>query len=145
MLGGTRLATHAMEFEPPNSTPWCTGLAPGASGHHRSPSAYFGLFGPGLAALLLLGARRSWRDAPVQRRVRVLVATGTGTAFLLVALVPVPFARRGDAVAQPVVPSSLYYHGDHLGSVLVVTDANGARVGAPAAFEPWGRTIGASR
>ena len=116
---------------------------PGAGSRGRRPSPFdlFGLFAPGLVALLLLGARRGWRGVPEPRRARVLVATATGTAFLLVTLVPVPFARRGDAVAQSVVPSSLYYHGDHLGSVLVVTDANGALVGAPAAFEPWGRTI----
>ena len=141
MLGGARIATHAMPFEPPLPPPTCAGLAPGAPGNDPSPFDVFGLFAPGLAALLLLGARRGWRRVPLQQRARVLVAAGTGTAFLLVAMVPVPFARRGDAVAQTIVPSSLYYHGDHLGSVLVVTDANGALVGEPAAFEPWGRLI----
>ncbi len=140
-LGGARIATHAMAFEPPLPTPRCAGLMPGVAASDASPFDLFGLFAPGLAALLLLGARRGWRGVAVQQRARVLIATGTGTAFLLVALVPVPFARRGDAVAQSLVPSSLYYHGDHLGSVLVVTDANGALVGAPAAFEPWGRLI----
>jgi RHS repeat-associated protein len=138
-LDGARIATHTMNFVPPVPPPGCAGHGPAAPGRDSSP---FDFFAPGLAALLLLGARRGFRGIPVEKRARVLVATGTGTAFLLVALVPVPFARRGEAIAQSGVPSSVYYHGDHLGSVLVVTSANGARVGAPSSFEPWGRLIG---
>ncbi len=140
-LGGARIATHTMTFVPPAPPPGCAGLGSAAAGRESSPLDLFGLFAPGLAALLLLGVRRGLRGIPVERRARVLVATGTGTAFLLVALVPVPFAHHGEAVAQSSVPASVYYNGDHLGSVLVVTGPEGGLVGAPASFEPWGRQI----
>jgi peptidoglycan L-alanyl-D-glutamate endopeptidase CwlK len=140
-LDGARIATHTMNFVPPVPPSGCAGQGPGGLGRDLPPFDLFGLFAPGLAALLLLGGRRGLRSIPLERRARVLVATGTGTAFLLVALVPVPFAHRGEAIAQSGVPSSVYYHGDHLGSVLVVTGANGALVGAPSSFEPWGRLI----
>jgi peptidoglycan L-alanyl-D-glutamate endopeptidase CwlK len=141
-LGGARIATHTMSFVPPVPPPGCAGQGPGAPSRDASPFDFFGLFAPGLAALLLLGALRSLRGTAVEQRARVLVATGTGTAFLVVALVPVPFAHRGEALAQSGVPTSVFYHGDHLGSVLVVTGASGGLVGTPASFEPWGRRIG---
>jgi RHS repeat-associated protein len=141
-LDGARIATHTMNFVPPVPPPGCAGQGPGTPSRDSSPFDLFGLFAPGLAVLLLLGARRGLPGIPVEHRARVLVATGTGTAFLLVALVPVPFLHRGEAVAQSGVASSVYYHGDHLGSVLIVTGANGAPISAPSSFEPWGRPIG---
>jgi RHS repeat-associated protein len=144
-LAGARIATHAMNFQPPIVPPAsCVAAAPGLALHDASPLDLLGLFAPGFAALLLLGVRRRWRGVPAPRRVRLFVATGTGTAFLLVALVPVPFEQRGAARAQAGVPSSRFYHADHLGSVHLVTDANGAVVGGPTTFDPWGRTLGAS-
>ncbi len=141
-LGGARIATHTMAFVPTIPPPSCAAQSLGAAGRDASPFDWLALFAPGIAALLLLGVRRGLRGVPIERCGRVLVATGTGTAFLLVALVPVPFADRGEASAQTAIPSSVYYHGDHLGSVLLVTGANGAVVGTPASFEPWGRQIG---
>ncbi len=139
-LGGARIATHAMSFQPPLTPPGhCAGAT--AIGRDASPADLLALFSPGLAALLLLGVRRGWRRVPAERRARVLVATGTGTAFLLVAMLPVPFEEHGDARAGSGVPASLYYHGDLLGSVRLVTDANGAPVGARATFDPWGRNL----
>ena len=143
-LGGTRIATHTMPFEPPVVPPGnCTGS--GAGIHPGDPfDELLALFAPGLAALLLLGVGRGIRRVPAPRRARALVAAATGAAFLLVALVPVPFADRGDARAQADAPMSVFYHGDHLGSVLVATDANGARVGSPTNFDPWGRSLSAT-
>lgn len=142
-LGGTRIATHTMNFQPPVAPPGdCAGPAPGVAPHDASPLDLLGLFAPGLAALLLLGARRGWRTIPAPRRARVLVATGTGTAFALVALVPVPFEQRGDARAQVGVPPAQFYHADHLGGVHLVTDATGSVVDGPTTFDPWGRTLG---
>lgn len=144
-LGGTRIATHTMNFQPPVAPPGnCAGPVPGVAAHDASPLDLLGLFAPGLVALLLLGARLGWRAVPAPRRARVLVATGTSTAFALVALVPVPFAQRGDARAQAGVSSSRFYHADHLGSVHLVTDGNGAVVGGPTTFDPWGRALGTS-
>ena len=65
-----------------------------------SPFDLFFLFAPGLAACALVFARRGWRTLPVGARGRVLVAAGTGSAFLLVTSVPVPFGLRGAAIAQ---------------------------------------------
>ena len=141
-LDGARIATHAMDFVPPVPPRGCAGIAPGAPLRTPSPFDAFGLFAPGLAALLLLGAGRRIRAIPAERRARALVAIGTGTAFALVALVPAPFARRGEASAQSTAVSSVYYHGDHLGSVRVVTGPSGAQIGATAVFDAWGLSIG---
>ena len=141
-LEGARIATHTMDFVPRVPPRGCAGIAPGAPLRTQSPFELFGLFAPGFAALLLLGAGRRIRAIPGERRVRALVAVGTGTAFALVALVPVPFARCGEASAQSAAASSVYYHGDHLGSVRVVTGTSGAQVGATAVFDAWGRSIG---
>jgi hypothetical protein len=95
-LGGARIATHAM-FELPVPTPRCAGVARGGeTSTHLSVSA------PGLAA--------SWHRAPhgaaPDRGARGCGRHGTGTAFLLVTLVPVPLtSRRRASTGRPV---SLY-------------------------------------
>jgi RHS repeat-associated protein len=133
-LGGLRIATHAIPFAAPPTTPICAGAAP-AAGAPGSPLDLLALFAPGLAALALWQLRRA---SP-----RRLVAVGTGASFLAVVSVPGSLAGGGAARAQLAGAASLYHHADHLGSTLLVTDAQGRVAGEPAGYEPWGRPLAA--
>jgi RHS repeat-associated protein len=95
--------------------------------------------GAGLALLLLYGSaavllwQLALRLGP-ERRLGTLVALGTGSAFLVVFLVP-PGLRPARAQATPGIT---YYHQDHLGSTVIVT-------GGPAAtrvvYAPFGKVV----
>lgn len=142
-IDGQRIATHTLPLDPP-SQPRCAGALP-PLGAPADPLDLFGLFAPGLAALALMLARRGWRRIPAAARARVAVAAGTGTAFCIATLAPLPGSNRDRAQAQGTAPPSLYYHRDHLGSVIAVTDATGAAITAPIAYRAWGDTESGSQ
>lgn len=137
-IDGLRIATHTLPLDPP-SQPRCAGGVPPLDAP-PDPLDLLALFAPGLAVCALLLARRGWRRIPASTRSRVAVATGTGTAFLVATLAPLPWGSRDRAEAQGSEAASLYYHRDHLGSITAVTDATGAALATPIAYRAWGET-----
>lgn len=136
-IDGQRIATHTLPLDPP-SQPRCAGGVPPLGA--PDPLDLLALFVPGLVAYGLLLGRRGWRRIPVHTRGRVAVAAGTGTAFFVATIAPLPWGDRGAAHAQAGAPASLYYHRDHLGGVTLVTDRSGAAQAAPISYRAWGAT-----
>ena len=129
-LAGRVIAVHDTPHDP-NVVPGSCSGSPSAS-TLVDPAGFAGLFAPGLAALLafaLLQARRRRAEAglsgwpvpaPIALSWRVVVASTTAGVFVLVISVPVPLLGPGTASA--VSPASVtYYHGDQLGSSVVLT------------------------
>jgi RHS repeat-associated protein len=137
-IDGQRIATHTLPLDPP-SQPRCAGVVP-ARGAPIDPFDLLGLLAPGFVAYALLLAGRGWRRLPAPVRARAAVATGTGTAFFVATVAPLPWGGRDVARAQGGGPASVYYHRDHLGSVVVATDAAGAAIAARVAYRAWGAT-----
>jgi RHS repeat-associated protein len=128
------IAVHDTPHDPNVVPGGCSGSPPGAT--RIDPAGFAGRFAPGLAALLafaLLQARRrrraeaepaltpGWATAPpMLLSWRVGVAATTAGVFVLVVSIPVPLLGPGTASA--VSPASVtYFHGDHLGSSVVLT------------------------
>ena len=127
------IAVHEAAHDPTQVPPSCSG-SPSAA-ERVDPAGFVLLFAPGLAALLglaLLQARRRRAEAglalspsfpvspPMALSWRVGVAVTTAGVFVLVISIPVPLL--GPGTAHAVSPASVtYYHGDHLGSSVVVT------------------------
>ena len=132
-LAGRVIAVHEAAHDPTQVPPSCSG-SPSAA-ERVDPAGFVLLFAPGLAALLglaLLQARRRRAEAglalspsfpvspPMALSWRVGVAVTTAGVFVLVISIPVPLL--GPGTAHAVSPASVtYYHGDHLGSSVVVT------------------------
>ena len=131
MLGGQVIAVHAEGFVASGggggggcaALPLPAGLPPG------SGLTLLLLYGFAAVALAHVGLRLS-----PERRLTALVALGTGSAFLVVFVVP-PGLRPARAQATPGIT---YYHQDHLGSTVIVT-------GGPAAtrvvYAPFGKVV----
>jgi RHS repeat-associated protein len=135
-LAGTVIASHQASYNPGSGGPGiCVALLPVVDGDWRAP---LGLFAPGLCAFVLLQVGFALRRRPRGARLRVVLAAGTGGVFLVATSVPLPglvSEARADA------PGVTYYHGDYLGSSLVIT--NGTDV-QQVLYRPFGEAAPSS-
>jgi RHS repeat-associated protein len=131
-LAGRVIAIHDTPHDPNIVPGGCSG-SPSALTPF-DPAGFAGLFAPAVIALLglaLIQARRRRAEAGLRLSPaaasprlalswRVGVAAATAGVFVLVISIPVPLFGPGTASA--VSPSNVtYFHGDHLGSSVVVT------------------------
>ena len=142
LFDGERIATHGMAFTPPGPPPSCGAIAPAGFAPGGDPGDLLFLFAPGIAAVLLALGYDALRRRPAGQRGIAVISVTTGTAFLVVTSMPAPFGRLGAAEAQSGGATSIYYHVDHLGSVVAVTDPTGALVYTRSFYEPYGRQVG---
>jgi RHS repeat-associated protein len=131
-LGGTVIASHEASYNPGGGG-GCSALLPALSGDWGAP---FGLLAPGLFAFMLLQLGFALRRRPRGARLRPVLAAGTAGVFVVATSLPfpgvVPEARAADW------PGVTYYHGDHLGSSVVITDETGAQV-EQILYRPFGQ------
>jgi RHS repeat-associated protein len=93
-----------------------------------------GLLGPGLFAFVLLQVGFALRRRPHGARLRPVLAGGTAGVFLVATSVPLPGLVPEARAATPT--GVTYYHGDHLGSSVVIT--NGTNV-EQVLYRPFGQ------
>jgi len=125
LLDGQTIATDERSYNgSPPSGGGCSSLAPAL--------ALDGPEGPlGLLFLLLPGVWLVVRPAALRLRAegrlgRAGMAVATSGAFLAFVSTPAPFGRLGGGEAWAASPAGVvYYHRDHLGSSVVLTDAQG--------------------
>lgn len=137
-LAGAIIATHDVGYDPDAPPGGCAGAVPAWQG--GLGSSVLGLFPPCLVALLA-----SWAVGRSRRRpqpVWLLVgAPSMGIVFLVVVSIPVGPWRTKAQAASPA--NVTYYHGDHAGSPVVVTDALGAVV-SRFVYRPFGQAVAIS-
>ncbi len=154
-LAGNEIAVHDTAYDP-NAPIGCSGT-PGAVVGPVDPAGLAVLFAPGIAGLLgfaLLQTRRRRAAARLALaragievtsapRWQVGLAATTGVVFVAVVSIPVPLFGPGNGNAIAVSPASVtYYHGDHLGSSVVMTsDAAGSPLVRHIIYRPYGGVV----
>jgi len=141
-LAGATIAVQSKTYDPQQPPGGCASLVPSLPGEGGT---VLELCFPGLAALVLLSLERAYR----RRRGEIwrpVVALTIVTVFGTVTLVPYPFGGLGSGTARAQAaapPGVIYYHGDHLGSAVVITDSSGASV-QQALYRPFGSAVPAT-
>ena len=137
-LAGTVIASDEATYDPtPPPPPVCHGSPPALEVDWRGP---LGLLAPGLWAFLLLQVGFAVRRRPQGARLRPVLAAGTAGVFLVATSIPLP-GLVPEARAAVTPTGITYYHGDHLGSSVVIT--NGTNV-EQVLYRPFGQAAPAS-
>jgi RHS repeat-associated protein len=136
-LGETVIATHDEAYNPGGGG-GCAAALPGIEGVDLS--GWLWLFGPGVAAVLVLRVGRALGRRGPGARLRPAVALGTGMAFVVVVVIPPAFLASAREAQAAFADDVAYYHGDHLGSTRFTTAAGG-QVVEQADYRPFGRTV----
>jgi len=116
-LAGTVIASDEATYPPPGGPVICASL-PAMEGDWRG---LLGLFAPGLCAYVLLQVGFALRRRPRGARLRPALAGGTAGVFLVATSVPLP-GLVPEARAAVTPTGVTYYHSDHLGSSVVITN-----------------------
>ncbi len=154
-LAGNEIAVHDTAYDP-NAPVGCSGT-PALVAGRGDPVGFVVLFAPGFVALLgftLLQAQRRRAEARLALvpaglvissppRWQVGLAATTGVVFIAVVSIPVPLFGPGSGTASAVSPASVtYYHGDHLGSSVVMTnDVSGSPLVRHLIYRPYGSVV----
>jgi RHS repeat-associated protein len=157
-LAGTVIAVHDTAYDPEHPPGGgCSGTLGAAPA--GDPAGLVGLLEPGVAALLAFAALQALRRRRAAQefglevaaqaaipspRWRAGLAVVTGGVFLIVITIPVPLFGPGRGTAIAVSPPSVtYFHADHLGSSVVVTNAAGALL-RHVIYRPFGGVVAES-
>ena len=134
-LAGNVIASDEATYNPTEG-PSCAVLAPALDAGWGAP---LGLLFPGLCAFLVLQVGFALRRRPQGDRLRPVLAAGTAGVFLAATSVPFPGVVAEAHAADPT--GVTYYHSDHLGSSVVIT--NGMTV-KRVVYRPFGQAASGS-